>query len=41
MGKCEKFKNKCSSMKKMFKYLGMWLLAGPFFCIFIAGKDVY
>lgn len=28
-------------MKRMFKYLGMWLLAGPFLSIFIAAKDVY
>jgi len=28
-------------MRKMFKYLGMWFLAGPFLSIFIAAKDVW
>ena len=36
-----RLKNKCRSMKKMFQYLAMWLFAGLFVCIFIAGKDVY
>ena len=37
----DRIKKRCKSMRKVIQYLAMWLFAGIFFCIFIAGKDVY
>lgn len=38
MGKIGK---KCAAERKRIQYLVMWFFAGIFYCIFIAGYDVY